>query len=188
MLSLQFQPFPILITERLRLRKIGHEDDDSFFALRSSKTVMRYIDRPLAKTKEDVISLIDMMAGLIESNEGLTWTITRKEDPLMIGTVHLWKISKENHRAEIGYLLDPVWQGQGIMRETLEAVIHFGFHSINLHSIEADVSPDNNASFHLLERCGFVREAHFKENFFYDGKFLDTLVYTLLTPVKPEPK
>ncbi|MFI5153289.1 MAG: GNAT family N-acetyltransferase [Chitinophagales bacterium] len=182
MVSLCFQPFPVLATERLLLRKISREDDDAFFALRSSKAVMRYIDRPLAKTKEDVITLIDMMVGLIESNEGLTWTITMKGEPGMIGTVHLWKISRENYRGEIGYLLDPAWQGQGIMREALGAVIHYGFESVHLHSFEANVSPENTASFHLLERCGFIREAHFRENFFYDGKFLDTLVFSLLTP------
>ncbi len=188
MLSLQFQPFPVLTTKRLLLRKIGREDEDAFFALRSSKNVMRFIDRPLTKTKEDVIILIDMMVSLIESNEGLTWAITKKDDPGMIGTVHLWKISRENYRGEIGYLLDPAWQGQGIMREALEAVIHYGFYSVQLHSIEANVSPDNSASFHLLERCRFIREAHFRENFLYDGKFLDTLVYSLLTPIAPDSK
>jgi [ribosomal protein S5]-alanine N-acetyltransferase len=184
MLTPDFHPFPLLITKRLCLRKIGPEDELPLFELRSSSTVMKYIDRPLVRTRADAVQLIEMMVGLIDSNEGLSWAITRKEDPGMIGTVHLWKISRENHRAEIGYLLHPAHQGKGIMHETLEAVINHGFAEIGLHSIEANVNPGNIASIGLLERCGFTGEAYFKENYFFNGKFLDSAVYTLLTPIK----
>jgi ribosomal-protein-alanine N-acetyltransferase len=52
---------------------------------------------------------------------------------------------------------------------------------MKLHSIEAHVNPNNIASIKLLEKNGFIREAYFKEDYFYDGKFLDTAVYSLLT-------
>ncbi len=51
---------------------------------------------------------------------------------------------------------------------------------MNLHSIEANVNPGNTASIKLLEKNNFTREAYFKENYFYDGKFLDTAIYSLL--------
>jgi ribosomal-protein-alanine N-acetyltransferase len=51
---------------------------------------------------------------------------------------------------------------------------------MKLHSVEADVNPANQPSIKLLERNNFVREAYFKENYFYDGKFLDSAIYTLL--------
>jgi ribosomal-protein-alanine N-acetyltransferase len=184
MLTLDFQHFPILETSRLRLRKIGLQDQEAFFELRSSKTVMKYIDRPLARSRQDAIQLIEMMVELIDTNQGLTWTISLPEDPKMIGTVHLWKISRENYRAEIGYLLHPAFQGQGLMHETLKAVIHYGFADLKLHSLEANVNPDNLASVRLLEKCGFVREGYFKENYFYDGKFLDSAIYSILSPDK----
>ena len=185
MLQLNFQPFPVLETSRLRLRKIGRQDLKALFSLRSSKAVMKYIDRPLARKKEDAVQLIDMMVELIEGNKGLSWTICLLQNPKMIGTVHLWKISCENYRAEIGYLLDPAFQGMGLMQETLQAVIHYGFHSLHLHSIEAHVNPDNLASIRLLERSGFLREGYFKENYFYEGKFMDSAVYSILTSLKP---
>ncbi|MGE5859464.1 MAG: GNAT family N-acetyltransferase, partial [Ignavibacteria bacterium] len=58
--------------------------------------------------------------------------------------------------------------------------LNYGFKVMNLHSIEANVNPDNKASIRLLERNNFTREAYFKENYFYNGKFLDSAIYSLL--------
>jgi ribosomal-protein-alanine N-acetyltransferase len=75
------------------------------------------------------------------------------------------------------------FQGKGIMQEAMSAVIKYGFEKMNLHSIEANVNPANESSIKLLERNDFIKEAYFKENYFYDGKFLDTAIYSLLTTV-----
>ncbi len=66
------------------------------------------------------------------------------------------------------------------MQEVLTAVLDYGFKQMHLHSVEANVNPDNKASMKLLERNGFIREGYFKENFFFDGKFLDSAVYSLI--------
>jgi ribosomal-protein-alanine N-acetyltransferase len=36
----------------------------------------------------------------------------------------------------------------------------------------------------LLEKNGFVKEAYFKENYYYDGKFIDSIIYSLITRVQ----
>jgi ribosomal-protein-alanine N-acetyltransferase len=57
------------------------------------------------------------------------------------------------------------------MNEALQAVINYGFKSIKLHSIEANVNPNNQPSIRLLEKNGFVREGYYKENYYHNGKF-----------------
>jgi ribosomal-protein-alanine N-acetyltransferase len=57
------------------------------------------------------------------------------------------------------------------MDEVAKAVLDYGFNTLKLHSIEANINPENIASQKLLEKNGFVREAYFKENFFWQGKF-----------------
>ena len=66
------------------------------------------------------------------------------------------------------------------MQESIKEVIDYGFNVMKLHSIEANVNPDNAASIRLLERNKFKREAYYKENFYFNGKFLDTAIYSLL--------
>jgi RimJ/RimL family protein N-acetyltransferase len=34
----------------------------------------------------------------------------------------------------------------------------------------------------VLEKCGFVREGHFKQNVFWNDAFRDSLVYSKLAP------
>ena len=49
-----------------------------------------------------------------------------------------------------------------------------------MHSIEAVIDPENIASERVLQKNGFVKEAHILENELYDGKFWDTVIYSLL--------
>ena len=184
MLHTDFHPFPELSTERLILRRIVDEDKDDFFLLRSDSRVMAYIDRPPAETPDDAVKLIRVMDGLLQSGDGITWGIALKGQPGLLGTIGLWRIVKENHRAEIGYLLHPGHQGKGLMQEAIAKVLDYGFSVIRLHSVEATVNPANEASLRLLEKNGFVREAYFKENYFYNGMFKDSLIYSLLTPFR----
>jgi ribosomal-protein-alanine N-acetyltransferase len=181
MLQLNFDPFPVLTTERLILRQFTFADAPKLFEIRKDPVIMQYISRPLAKTLDDVIDLIKVINDLLSGNNGITWCITLKNEHEFIGSIGFWRIEKENYRAEIGYLLNPAYQGRGIMQEAIETIINYGFGPMNLHSIQAIVSPHNAASIKLLQKNKFTQEAHFKENYFYNGAFKDTAVYTLLT-------
>jgi [ribosomal protein S5]-alanine N-acetyltransferase len=175
-----YSPFPTLTTPRLILRQIDFTDSQELFVLRSDRRVMAYIDRPLAKTVEDAGKLIQIIKDSEKEKTAVMWAVTLKGDPKLIGTVGYWKIMMEHFRAEIGYLLHPDFQGKGIMQEAIEEVIRFGFDTMGLHSIEANVNPENTASIRLLERNNFVREGYFRENYFFEGRFLDTAIYSLL--------
>ena len=59
-------------------------------------------------------------------------------------------------------------------------MINYGFYEMQMHSLEAIIDPKNTASAKVLEKNNFVREAHFLQNEFYDGKFLDTVIYSIL--------
>jgi ribosomal-protein-alanine N-acetyltransferase len=80
-------------------------------------------------------------------------------------------------------LLPEYWK-KGLAKEALLKVIDFGFNEMKLHSIEAHISPRNTASALLLEKTGFAKEAYFKEDFYFDGAFEDTAIYSLLAKSK----
>lgn len=184
MLEVQFHPFTTLNTERLVLREITHNDAQQLFKLRSDANAMFYLDRPCAKSIDDALALINAMDGIFKTNDGISWAITLKGENKLIGTVGFYRLKKEHHRAEIGYMLLPEYWRKGIATEACLAVLDYGFNTINFHSIEADINPDNIASKAILEKLGFIKEAHFKESYFYDGKFLDSAIYSKLTPKK----
>lgn len=181
MLNPDFSPFPEIKTARLLLRRMTIDDAAEILNLRSSEEVMQYIDRERAVTIKDAEIFLDRINASVDSNNGILWGITLKEDPeKLIGNIGFWRLIKEHYRAEVGYMLNPAFWKKGIMKEALQEVINFGFNSMNLHSIEANINPGNAASAALLESTGFIKEAYFKEDFFFNGAFHDTIIYSRL--------
>jgi ribosomal-protein-alanine N-acetyltransferase len=179
-LDLDFKPFPELATPRLRLRAIEPGDAGALFALRSDPRVMRYIGRPLARTLEDAEKLVRVMQENFEAKTGIAWAVTVHGRNELVGTVGFWRIDAENHHGDLGYLLSPDLWGRGLMREAAGTVVACGFERLRFHRIEACVDPANAASIRVLESLGFSREAYHRENFCFEGRFLDTLVYARL--------
>ena len=179
-MEISFTPFPDLETDRLLLRQISLDDDKEIFFLRSDSGVLKHIKRAPAKSMDEAREWINTITENIRKNEAIIWAITLKGDPKLIGNIILWKMRPEHFRAETGYMLHPDFQRKGIMNEALAVVLDYAFHKLGFHSIEALVDPENPASIRLLEKNNFVREAYYKEDFFFDGEFLDTAVYSLL--------
>ena len=61
----------------------------------------------------------------------------------MIGSICLWNFSEDRKVAEIGYDLDPKYQRKGIMTESINAVLNFGFRKLSLEKIEAFTQKQN---------------------------------------------
>jgi ribosomal-protein-alanine N-acetyltransferase len=180
MLEINFTPFPNLETERLFLKQVTADDVNDIFELRSNKEVMKYIPRPLLQNKEEALELIAMLNDKIENNIGINWGIQLKNDPKIIGIIGHYRIKPEHYRAEVGYMLLPEYNGKGIISEALQKVVEYGFKEMQLHSIEAVLDPENAGSEKVLLKNGFVKEGHLLENEYYDGRFLDTLIYSVL--------
>ncbi|WP_433810452.1 GNAT family N-acetyltransferase [Flavobacterium johnsoniae] len=180
MLEFNFNPFPVIETERLLLRRITNDDVNEVFELRSNPETMKFIPRPLVKDNEDALLHIAMIEEKIETNIGINWAITLKDNPKLLGIIGYYRMQPENYRAEIGYMLSPDFHGKGIIPEAVNALLKYGFENLKLHSIEAVIDPENYASEKVLQKCGFVKEAHLRESEFWEGKFLDKVIYSLL--------
>ncbi len=180
MLRTDFKRIPRLTTPRLELRALVDADAGDVFRLRSSPAVMRYIPKPIGTRAGEGLELVREFRNAAAGGNAIMWAITVKGSPQLLGYIGFWRILKEHHRAEIGYALHPDLWGQGLTSEAVAAVVDHGFRKIGLHSVEAAVTPDNTASIRVLERNGFVREGHLKENILVNGIFRDTLIYTRL--------
>lgn len=182
MLQPDFSPFPGLETGRLLLRKLVAADLLEIFFLRSDKRIYEHLGKDPAANPEEAAAWMRNIENNIATNESILWGITLKGgDDKVIGTICLWNINRQDYRSEIGYSLHPDHWRKGIMKEAIEKVLEYGFREMKLHSVEGRISPGNIGSAAALEANGFVKEAHFKEDFFYNGKFLDTVVYSKLT-------
>lgn len=180
MLELNFLPFPTLETEGLILRKVTMADSQDVLTLRGDIDAMRYIGKPISTTFDEARDLITRIQDGLENNTAIGWAISLKNNPQLIGTIGFHQIDKHHHRAEIGYMLLPKFWNKGLMSEAITKVIDYGFNTMKLHSIQANIDPNNKVSAAILKKFNFVSEAYFKENFFFNGKFMDSEIVSLL--------
>ena len=186
MLFVNFDPFPVLETDRLLLQPMSERHVEDMFKLRSNPLAMQYIGKPLLASKNEARDLIDAYNRNFKDKIGITWGIalkdiqTRDREGALIGTIGFHKMDLYNYRAEIGYMIHPDHWSKGIMSEALNRIVGYGFTEMRFHSIEAKISPENDASRKILLKHGFKKEAYFKESFHDNGRFLDTEIYSLL--------
>ena len=180
MLSINFHPFQNLETERLLLLRIAATDVNEIMELRGNPETMKFVPRPLVTNVEQAMEHFKMIDDKIEHNIGINWAITLKGNPKLIGIIGHYRIQPENYRSEIGYMILPEYNGQGFVPEAIKALLIYGFDDLQMHSIEAVIDPENKASERVLQKSGFVKEAHFIENEYYNGKFYDSVIYSLL--------
>jgi ribosomal-protein-alanine N-acetyltransferase len=181
MLNISFDPFPVLTTERLVLRRLTEADAESVFQLRRDENLMKYVARPLAKSIEDAIALIHKVENGIKNNESINWGITLKGHDKVIGVAGIVRTTPEHHRGEIGYLLASEHQRKGFTAEAIKEILFYGFEKLGLHLIEAITDPRNTASISVLKKLGFSMDGHFRENTLYEGQFLDSMHFSLLS-------
>lgn len=175
-----FGKFPIIESERLVYREFSLSDTKDLYFIRSNHEVMNYMDSYVHKTIQDSEKLIESVHESFKNQSGISWAIIEKSTNNFIGYFGYWRIIKEHCRAEIGYALKPEFWGKGLMQETMKRMINFGFKDMNFHSIEANVNPKNEKSIQLLEKINFKKEAYFRENYLFNGKFIDSIIYSLL--------
>lgn len=173
-----------LRTPRLLLRPFTPEDAEALFQLRSDERVMAMIGRPRTTSLEDARASIERIRADQAASKAVSWAVQLADDPVMCGTIGLYRPSWEHHQIEVGYLLRPGLWGQGLMGEALRAVVDLAFARYGFHRVEGITDPRNTASRRLLEKNGFVLEGLFKENYHWNGLFLDSAVYGLLAPAR----
>jgi ribosomal-protein-alanine N-acetyltransferase len=174
------EEFPTLEGERIQLNPFGPEDVEPYFEMRSDLEFMKYLGRAPMKNKSEARDRVSSMIEDFKRGEGISWKISLIGESQLIGYIGFWRIDFKNYRAEVGFGLQSANQNKGYTSEALKLAIDYGFNQMGFHSITADVDPRNKPSVHLLEKQGFVKEAHLRENYFFNGEFLDSLYFGLL--------
>lgn len=145
-------------TERLILRSFRLEDLDDLYEMLSDAETVKY-EPYLPMTMEEVRSNLDWR---ISTEEMIA--VQRKSDGKMIGGIYLG--AREFNALELGYVFNRSCWGMGYAAEGCQSIIQQAF-SRGIHRIYAECDPNNPASWRLLERLGFQREAHLHQNIFF---------------------
>ena len=172
--------FPTLDTQRLRLRALDADDADAVFGIFSHPEVMRYWSTAAMTDIAAAQELIGRASAAFAERAAIRWAIVPREGGQVLGTCSLFAFSAQNRRAELGYVLGRTHWGHGYIHEALVAVVDYAFGVLDLHRLETDIDPRNEASVRTAARLGFVREGHLRERWIVGDEISDSLIMGLL--------
>lgn len=93
-----------------------------------------------------------------------------KEEELYIGEIWIEPKKWEVPSFELGYFIEPGYQGRGLAYEASSRALRFLFEDLKAHKVIIITRDTNERSWRLAERLGFEREGHLRECGAKDGK------------------
>ena len=171
--------FPVLNSERLKLRQIMQEDLENIFNGLSHPEVIKYYGVSY-KTIEETQGQIDWYKQLEENKTGIYWAICSFDNSIFYGAGGLNNIDKANKKAEIGFWLLPEFWKKGLMQEAFPLICKYGFNHLNLHRIEGFVESKNLSCKKSIEKMEFVFEGTMRDCEIKNNKFVSIDMYSKL--------
>jgi RimJ/RimL family protein N-acetyltransferase len=147
---------PRLESPGLVLRPLEMSDAEALFAAHSDPQSHQYWSSAAHKSVAQTAAYIEDTIAV-----GHTWAIT-ESGGVALGRIALFQLREGV--ADIGIIMRPDATGRGFASKALALVCEYGFNTLELHRIGADVDPDNSASLSLFLRAGFQREGLLRGN------------------------
>ncbi len=170
-----------LETTRLVLREFVEEDWPALHAFESDPEAVRYQGYD-ARTVEACRAYVRQC--LVDPTERprrvYDLAVVRRVEGDLIGRSGLKIEDAALREGKLWYILHRAHWGRGYIPEAARALLDFGFTEVGLHRVWADCDPANAASVRVLEKLGLRREAHFRENAWLKGAWVDSLIYAVL--------
>ena len=168
-----FKDIPILETERLILRRMLKTDADDMFEYARRSDTTRYLTWNPHPDRKYSYQYLVYLQQKYKQGEFHDWAVVLRDSGKMIGTCGFTRFDFTNDSAEVGYVINPDFHGNGYATEALRRVMRFGFDYLELHRIEAKYMDGNAASRRVMEKCGMTFEGIRRESLFIKGGFVD---------------
>lgn len=176
-----YPDYPIC-TDRLTLRPFTRGDVDAVYAYRRREDVARYLF-DVALSREECALAVQQRIGQVAlegDGDKIILAVDLTQTGSVVGEVSLILRSADARQAEVGWIFDPEYQGQGYATEAATAILDLVFGAGDIHRVAARCDTRNDASWRLMERLGMRREAHFREHALFKGEWDEEYIYAML--------
>ena len=160
----------------IRLREFNEDDIPSLVKILNTADVVKFLSSkiPFPYTKADAQWWVETgsKAGIVRAIE---------VDQQLVGCIGAEPGLFEYKRsAEVGYWIDQAYWRKGIASQALTEFVPHVFHSTDIVRLFASVFSSNDASKHVLRKCGFELEAVLKKAFYKDGNYYDNHLFSII--------
>jgi aminoglycoside 6'-N-acetyltransferase len=137
----------LLETERLQLRFLNRLDVDDVLTYQSDPESVRYIPWEARDRDQVIEGLIkaESCLGLDTDNQSLMLAVVLKETGRVIGQLNSKIVDQANNTANIGYVINQNYRGQGYCAEAVSRLLDDIFGVQNVRRVIADIDVRNIA-------------------------------------------
>jgi RimJ/RimL family protein N-acetyltransferase len=168
-----------LSTPRLVLREFVADDWVATNEYEREPQVVRYVPHGVRSLEQSRQRVLDSMEAA-KASPRVLYDLAITLEGQLIGRCGFGREGHELLVGQLWFIAHPQWWGRGYVTEAMEEVVRFGFEEVGLRRFFGDCDPRNAASARVMERLGMVREAHLRENAWYQGEWTDAWIYGLL--------
>ena len=173
--------FPCQITEQIELRLIELSHVEELFRLiemnrQHLRDWLPWVD---ANTSAAATAAF-VSSSLRRADEDQGVTVGIWFEGHLCGMVAHHRIDWTDRCTSLGYWLDALHAGKGIMTLSCRAVIAHAFTTLGLHRVEIRCATDNHRSRAIPQRLGFTLEGLERQSEWLYDHFIDLAVYALL--------
>lgn len=169
------------VNEHTKLRQLQPEHAPLLFQLihASRKSLRRFLPWvDYNTTEEHSLRFIELMLRKAEDEEAIAFGIWHKD--VLCGVIDLHEWDHVLQKAEIGYWLDPGYQGKGIALSSCKTLIGYAFVALRLNKVEIRFVLQNDKSAQIPIKLGFTKEGILRQSAKLHGHYVDMVVMGML--------
>ena len=172
-------------TERMFLRPPIHSDFDQWVALREKSIEFLEPWEPSWTadhlSKKNFLNRVYWSKKSIRDKTALPLLMFDRNSGTLLGAITLDNIRRGPAQAgTLGYWIGQTFARNGFMKESIGALVHYAFHSLDLSRLEAACLPENIASRTVLEKSNFKYEGVAQSYLQINGRWRNHVLYSCL--------
>jgi RimJ/RimL family protein N-acetyltransferase/8-oxo-dGTP pyrophosphatase MutT (NUDIX family) len=173
-------------TARLYLRCFQPGDGQMYYAVsqRNRGHLSRFESDNVVmeiQSLEDAKSIVRDLAAEWEARNSFFLGAFDKDSDEFVAQIYVGPANWDLPEFQIGYFVDKEHEGCGYATEAVKATLRFIFQHLKAHRVRLECDDTNVRSYRVAERCGMVREGHFRETKKdSEGIYSGTLYYSIL--------
>jgi ribosomal-protein-serine acetyltransferase len=169
------------VNAETELRLLEEDDAPEVFALIERERAhlrpwLPWLDVTLSI--EDELNFIRLTTERYARSQSLVCAIVHQGR--IIGSIGYNTIDWVNRKTEIGYWLGKTFEGKGLMTQSCEEMIRFGFQVLELNKIEIRCSTGNTRSCAIPCRLGFTQEGVIRQAEWLYDHYADLILFGML--------
>ena len=123
----------------------------------------------------------DWLKNVREQNSKSRVVFAIRHKSNLVGTISLHSIEQYQRKSLFGiYIGDTAHRNKGIGYVSTCLILDYAFNGLDFRKVSLEVIENNPNAIALYERIGFVKEGTRRQEYFVDGKYVDTRMYGIL--------